>query len=241
MAKSKNTVLFRTPPFRMSYATLLKPRAFMENGVAKGDPTYSVEMLFDPADLDMFELKENDEWVVKPILNRLVAMCKAEWGEDFDIKAACEHGGMKWPVSDGTAKSKLGKEKGKKWDAYDGKKIIRTKANENYPPQLFHGHGGEIKELRRDIEADLAKAGQLFVSGYYAKANGNIVPLQVDGKKYLTFYINAVMFYKEGERIGGMSGEDRFGGIDGGQQDYDPTGGGDAGAGGGNVDDEIPF
>jgi hypothetical protein len=241
MAKSKNAVLFRTPPFRMSYATLLKPRPYMENGKPKGAPAYNVEMLFDPADLDMFEIKENDEWTVASILHKLVAMAKAEWGDELDIKAACAHGGMKWPVTDGTAKFEEGKEKGKKWGAYEGKKIIRVKANEDYPPQLFHAVGGKIIELRRDNEADMAKAAQLFVSGYYAKANGNVVPHQVDGRKYLTFYVNAVMFYKEGERIGGQSGEDRFGGIDGGQEDYDPTTGSDAGAGGGNVDDEIPF
>lgn len=232
---SQNSALVRTPVFRMSYANIIEPRPYMENGKPKGKPNYNVEMLIPVDDMGSFYLRTGDEWVETDIAKHLVSMAKAEWGSDFSVKEAVKHGGMKWPIIDGTTKAVEGEKKGKKWDAYEGCKAIRIKSNEQYPPSMFVVEGGKLRELDRDVPADMMRARKLFVSGYYAKASCNIVPNDVDDRKYLTFYCNAIMFYKEGEKLGGMSPEDRFGGVDGGATDYDPTGGSR------DLDDEIPF
>ena len=54
--------------------------------------------------------------------------------------------------------------------------------------------------------------------------------------KYVTFYVNSVVFKKDGERLGGGSHMERLLGVKGGETTYDPTEGMKS-----NLDDEIPF
>jgi len=111
-------------------------------------------------------------------------------------------------------------------------KVIPVKAKEGYPPALFVLDQGKFRELGRTNEQDMARAKDLFVGGHYAKASLNLKAMQTPQGRFLVFYVNAVLFVKEGQRIGGMSAEERFGGIEGGMAPHDPTDG---------LDDEIPF
>ena len=81
-------------------------------------------------------------------------------------------------------------------------------------------------------ENDMAKANSLVVGGYYARANINGKSQETPQGRFVTFYVNAVLFFKVGVKIGGMTAEELFGGVEGGTSDADVTAG---------MDDEIPF
>ena len=232
MAPKPSSRLVRTPVFRMSYAKLDEPKPFMENGKPKGPPVYSVEQLFDPADLENFLVKRDGGWEECSYPRLLVELAKEEWGEDFNAAEATKHGGMKWPIQDGTQRAEDGKKRGKNWEAYRDKKAIRVKSAQDYPPKLFVTDAGKYRELDRDDDKDRAIIRKRFQSGHFAKANVTIKAVEVDGRKFLTHYVGAVLFWEEGEVIGGMDAEERFGGIEGGESFHDPTKG---------MDDEIPF
>jgi hypothetical protein len=232
---TKTKAIIATPPFRMSYAHLITPRPYMEGGKPKGAPTYNVEMLVPDDDMGKFKLLTDDGWQETDLAALLVQMARDEWGQDFSVKDNVKFGGMKWPLMNGTKKADEGVEEKKDKEAYRGMTAIRIKSHEKFPPSLTIVRGGKLVTLDRNDDEDLALAKKLFASGSYAQANINIVPHDVDGKKYLTFYCNTIRMYKEGPKLGGMSDADRFDGIEGGTTDYDPTGGST------DLDDEIPF
>jgi hypothetical protein len=216
----------------MSYASLIEPKAYMQNGKAQGDPYYSVEAIFDPEDMDNFMvMTEGTGWEKCNFPAKLVELAKMEW-PNIVVKDAVAAKEMQWPVLDGTARADEAKAKDKNQEHFRGKKVVRFKASLKNPPDLVVAQNGEWVTLRRDAEKDLATMNNCFVSGYYAEANITCVPMTVTGTQYIPSYANAIAFDREGERLGGMSNEDRFGGVRGGQSDHDPTQG---------LDDEIPF
>lgn len=232
MAKQPANLLMRTPVFRMSFPTFIEPRAYQDpNTGRKGDPEFNCEMLLTEEDLDKFQVRRDDDWEEINIKNAMAEVAKAEW-PDLSIREAVQHGGLNWPLKDGNAKADAREAKGKKSEFYRGYKVLPIKAKADYPPQLYVQDKGKMVELTRSDESDMQRAKQLFVGGYYAKASVNLKALLTPQGKFLPIYVNAVLFVREGEKIGGMSPEERFGGIDGGVSDHDPTSG---------MDDEIPF
>lgn len=234
--KKGDSVLLRTPKFRMSYPHFAEPKPFMEKGKEKGEPKFGVEMILDgETGLIGWEYKnrETSAWeAVEDIRVLMVAVAKAEWGADFNVREAVLHGGLHWPLKDGNAKADEADAKKKGYgDVYRGKQILRTQSGEKYPPIISVIEAEGYHDLDRDKPDDMRIAKRLFVGGNFAKATLNLKAGDVQ-KKYLTFYINGVLFIEKGEPIGGMTTEDRFGGIEGGEADYDPTAG---------LDDDIPF
>lgn len=233
---TENRIVLRTPPFRMSYAKLIEPKPFLDPATKqpKGDPTYNVDMLFSPDDLENFEQHVESGWEKCEIKRKLVELAKREWGSDFDIQGACKHGGMKWPVQSGDAViEKKGESKN---EHLKGKVIIPAKATQAVPPELVVPEKGGFRSLSRSDPQDMNTAKELFASGHWARAWINLKPNLVDGRKYLTFYLDVVMFVKRDDKFGGMSDAERFKGIEGGSADHDPTEGMSS-----DIDDEIPF
>lgn len=230
MAKSSK-LLLRSPVFRMSFPNLDSPRPYVNPKTgARGEPEYNVEMLLVPDDLDRFQVRRDDAWEDINVKVAMVEVAKAAW-PDINVKEAVAQGGLSWPLKSGEKKNAEREARGKKSsDAYEGVVTIPIKAKQAYPPQLYVIEAGKFRELNRDDDADTQRIRQLFVGGHYAKANLNICAVNVAERKYIVFYVNAVVFAREGERIGGMSAEERFGGIEGGEADVDPL-----------DDDEIPF
>ncbi len=226
-----NKLILRSPIFRMSYASVVAPRPVVVEGKPKGDPIFSNEMLFTPENLTKFKVRRDDEWKEINVKSAMVEVARARF-PDLDLKAAIAAEAFSWPLKDGNKVAAEMVAKKKKGDAYEGMMVIPAKSGQDYPPQLFVVDGGKYVELSRGSEEDMRKARDLFVSGYYAKGSLNVVADTSGKNKYVTFYMNAILFVKKGERIGGVSAEDRFGGVDGGVSDYDPTEG---------LDDEIPF
>lgn len=232
MANQPANILLRSPMFRMSYPNLVEARAYQDpRSGRKGDPEFSCDMLLTPEALDEFEGRRDDEWETMNVKNAMAEVAKAEW-PDINLRDAVANGGLKWPLVDGNTKKQQQEAKGKKGDVYENMKVIPIKAKEGYPPQLFVLDQGKFRELSRNNEADMGRAKDLFVGGHYAKASLNLKAMHTPQGRFLVFYCNAVLFVKEGQRIGGMSAEERFGGISGGSADHDPTEG---------LDDEIPF
>lgn len=231
--KAKNYIL-RSPMFRMSFPNVIEPRAYMGTGAK----TFGVEMLLNPDDLGKFQLltDEKDEsgasiWEEVDVQKLMVKIAKDAWA-DINVKEAVKHGGLTWPLIDGDKKAADREAKGKKGDIYKGYKVLKASSNEEYAPSIHIIDGGVYRELDRNSESDMAIAKTRFVAGYYAKASLSCKAIETPQGKFIKFYMNAILFVKDGERIGGMSTADRFGGIEGGSSDYDPTEG---------MDDEIPF
>lgn len=226
MAKSTRTI--RTPPVRLSYAHIIEPRQYKEEGKAKGPPTYNTELILDTEKLTDFQVRNDEgEWdSVGKLASLLAEVAKEEWGSDLDIEAAVKHGGMKWPIIDGNAKIKKKEEGNKKasnMGQYADAKVLRAKSSKDYPPRLHVYQGGEWKQLDRDNDKDMAEAKKLFLSGNYVVASLNLVPNEVDERKYLTFYMNDLMFFKKGDRLGGVDSASVFSGYEGGEADFDPS------------------
>lgn len=233
MSKNNTSLLLRTPEFRMSYVTLIDPERFKNpnTGQEAGEPKFSLEMLFKPEDLDNFQVKTDDGgWEQINVRNAMAQVAKAKWPE-LNLKEAVKAKDLSWPLVDGEVKKTKREAKGKNGDVYTGMQVIPCTGSQKYPPQLYIIDGGKYRELNRAKDEDRATIDSVFVPGYYASANVNVKATEFNGK-FITFYVNSVLFRREGERIGGMSATDRFGGIDGGQSSYDPTDG---------LDDEIPF
>lgn len=226
--------------FRMAFPKLITAEQYVRNGKPQGDPKFSMTMIFDEASLVKFQATDpNDANKLIDVDVRKVAaeLAKLEWGNDLNLQEAFA---KTWPVVDGNKYNAEQVAKGKKGggDAYKDHKFIVTKASNEYPPRLRAQKDGKIVELSRHIDADMAIAKACFVGGYYAMAEVNVQPNEVDGDKYVNFYMNGVRFIKQGDRLGGQSMMEKFGGTVGGASDHNPTEGLDAG---GKANDEIPF
>lgn len=225
----KSTML--TPEFRMSFPNLVTAKAFKgSNGKEKGEPSFNTEMIFDAENLDKFQKPDaSGNLAAVDVKQEGVALARQKWG-DINMQEAFA---KTWFVKDGAALIAKQEAKGKtQIEHYRGKKVLYAKANQDYPPNLYVIENGKKRALARGLEADMAKAKQLFVGGNYAVAEINLVPVEVDEKKYIACYVNSICFTRPGDRIGGQSLMERFDGIKGGKAAHDPTSKGS---------DDIPF
>jgi hypothetical protein len=218
---------------RMSYPELMKATAFKDQKTKKdkGDPKYKLEMLVDPATYPKFWVKNDEKAFVacdiKEVLKEMVAEM---WpGKALKELFPLNKKGIRagWPLKDGDKLAAYNEENKKTGDHYKGMTAISCQAAEEYPPKLYHRVSGKAVELKRDDDADMAKARKMFQAGNYGVVEATIVAIEVDEKFFLTFYINGIVFTKEGTPIGSGSMGDRFDGVMGGETDeYDPTGDG---------------
>lgn len=232
MAKSTaSNLLLRSPMFRMSYPNLIEARPYKDANGPKGEPRFDCECIFDPDALDKFMVRRGEEWVEANLKALMVEVAKAEWS-GIDVKAAVANHGLGWPIVSGDKKVETAAAKGRKAEHYAGKVILPVKSSNKFPPTLNRVKDGKIVELRRSDAADMTEAKELFQAGAFAKGSFNLKAVEMAGSKYIVVYANAFLFVKPGPRIGGISAEERFGGVEGGESSYDPTEG---------MDDEIPY
>jgi hypothetical protein len=235
-----NSQIALTPVFRISYPALIEPKPYMENGQVKGKPEFSVEMIFTPEQLNEFQVPnhQSDQLDMVNLEQLALRISKAEWGEGFNPAEAVKHGGMKWPVAKGEDLiAKKDPEKRDRYDHYEGMRIVRAKCppeirgEPNEPRLTYNDETGRKVVVNRQLDAHKSAAAAKFYAGAYAYAEVNLKPYDVDGRKYVTIYLNKIHFMRDGARIGAVSLMDRYDGIHGGQTDYDPTQG---------MGDEIP-
>ena len=245
MANSNPSVTVITEPFILSYPKLLTAAPFIDpiTKQPKGDPVFSFEAISALDALAAWDIypKDSDEAVKDKIEVRLVALAKEKWGDDFDVKAAVAAGGLSWPFKSGNAKAD---EKGAKADHYRDTKFWRGKAlaeinGSPNEPSLYDGSkGGELIKLRRTTEAGKARIGELFYGGAICTAELNAVAGTLGVNKYITFYVNSIVFERDGDRLGGGSKIERMRGVKGGESAVDPSAGMDKPD---SLDAEIPF
>jgi hypothetical protein len=219
-----------TPKFRMSYPNLLVPRPFKEG--AKDE--YSVEMIFDQVDMDRFQVLNDDtgDMDIMNVKQMCVEMSKEAWGSSFNPAEAVKMREMHWPVRNGdemiAKKEAANPKKTGRYDHYEGMSVIRGKAaalmnGTPFAPRLYYAEKGQLKQINRNFEAEMAKAAAMFYGGAYATAEINVKTNTTNNTHYIMFYINCVRFVADGDRFGGQTLMERFSGVDGGQTDYDPT------------------
>lgn len=241
MTNSNPSVTVITQPFILSYPKLFKAEPYTENGVAKGKPQYTFEAISALDDLLLWDIldKDTNEFIKGSVEKRLVALAREKWGDDFDLKAAVQNKELTWPFKSG---DKRHEEKGSKAEHYQGKKFWRAKAlaeingNPNAPALYVDDGESPAAKLLRSTEAGKARIAELFYGGAICIAELNAVAGTTGDNKYVTFYVNSVVFKQNGERLGGGSHIERLLGVEGGETDYDPTKGMKT-----SLDDEIPF
>ncbi len=231
-----------TEPFILSYPKLLEPVPYMENGKPTGEPMFSFEAISALDALAAWDIldKEKDKLDKGKVEVRLVALAKEKWGDDFDVKAAVQEERLSWPFKPGNKKAD---EKGAKADHYRETKFWRAKAlaeinGSPNEPSLYDGRGGELVKLLRSTKAGKQRINDLFYGGAICTAELNAVAGTSGKNKYVTFYVNSIVFERDGDRLGGASQIERLRGVKGGDTDYDPSKGM---KGGDDLTDEIPF
>lgn len=228
---------------RMSFPNVKDPKPFQ----GKGDPKFSVEMLFEPEDLKRFKAANKETGQIEEV--DLTKVCGRVFSKNFpnvkikdQFNTKDQHGQVEnWVIKNGNATAKRKKAEGKKGaENYEGKIHFQAKTNQEYPPRLYVLNKDRTKtELVRGIDADEAKMKALFVGGNYAYAEISVKAYETPQGRFVTFYLGSLVFVKTGERFGGQSLVDRYEGDDltgAAAEDHDPTAGSEDGD-----DDSIPY
>lgn len=220
-----------SPIVRIGRSSLDIARVFKDPVTKKenGEPKFSLSMIVD--DVSKFNRDVDGTLAAVNVTELCKELAAQKWPnltiqEMFPKKP---NGDRDWPIKKGDEIIALNAKKPKpaKLDHLKDKVQIGASAKAEYPPRLSYIDPMTKKpvDLDRDNPEDMKKIKKLFLPGNYVKTELSIVPNEVNGKCYVTFYLNHVRFMKEGERIngGGSSMMDRFDGIDGGEGNFDPT------------------
>lgn len=152
-----------TPEFIMAFPNLFEPKAFMQNGKAKGEPKYGLTMLFDPA-------------VVEPLKAKAKEVALAKWPG----RPLAE---LKFPFRNGDAEAAKAKAKGKDGSFYVGKVVV--KSDSKYQPQIVDQDKNPIIDKNRVFSGCYGYAELNFVA--YDGVNGG----QDGVKAYVNFVLVA--------------------------------------------------
>jgi Protein of unknown function (DUF2815) len=201
-----NTVAI-TPEGRLLFPYLFTPRAFQRPGAAaKGAPRFETSIMFPATAPEVVALKA-----------AIMAAAQKEFPGRTDWK------GMKWPIQDGNAKAAaraaIGKTGG---EMYKGMLVLSAHALSQRAPEIIDRAGNPIIDSKA------------VYAGVYARLSVNFKGGKLGGD-HVTCYLNHVLITKAGERIGGVSAANAFGGlVDGGDDNT-------VGASGTALDDTMPF
>lgn len=197
-------------PVRALWCNVITPRAYKENGVAKGDPTFDATFVLTPEQLA-----------------EVLKVAKAVANEQWPGKALKE---LKLPFKKAEVAIAIAIEKKKDSSIYTpGTYLLEARTKKQ--PILSWLEGGKVVEQR--IE-NAAVVKQKFYHGCWTvpRLNFAIKTKNGDGIKA---YLDNLFWYKDGEKIGGISSAEMFKGYIGSVSTEDPTGSST------DLDDEIPF
>lgn len=184
-----------TIPVVGSFLQIFEPKAFTENGKAKGDPKFSANLniLADSPDLA----------AMKTLAAKLA---RAKW-PDKAFFATVQETGEKipqiiFPFSNGDKLADAAKEKKKDGEYMRGKVVISARSK--YEPRLSYIDNGKIVDVENEAQRAIAKTK--FFSGVELLAQLNFVPYDAvgqNGKPGVTAYLNMLLSTGKGTRIGG--------------------------------------
>ncbi len=219
-----------TQPVVMSFPQLLEPKAFIENGKAKGEPKYSANLNFHADSADLAALKQ-----------LAAKLARAKWPDKPFVLTTQE--GIKihqilFPFTAGDKLADARKEKGKDDGEYMRGKVIIA-ARSKYEPRLSYLENGKIIDLETEMAKQAAKGR--FYPGVEVLAQLNLVPYDAvgsNGKPGVTAYLNMVLSTGKGARIsGGQTASEAFKGYVGAVSAENPMGPGSSA----DMLDEIPY
>jgi len=209
-----------TTAVRMPFGNLITPVAVGKKGKAKGDPKYSGTFLIDTDSPDLAAAKA-----------KAAEVARAKW-PGRDLKE------LKFPFTLGDRRAEKSKAGGKDGSFFLGKVVLDARSK--YEPRLAILAGKTVRDL---TGAQVQTEGKTkFYNGCWVVPQVNFVAYdgqqEDDGHGHkignpdgVTAYLDAVLWVKDGERIGGASAAETFRAYAGSVSGEDPTGG----------DDDIPF
>lgn len=215
MAQFDNTGVVATKtPARMLWPRLLKPEPFKKDGKEVGEPKYGAAFAFPADHPDLAELKA-----------KAAAVARAKWpGVEFNAIEWPFKSGAKMVAADGNKLSEEVK-------AFIADKAVLQARTKKQPLLGKMTAQGPVTLEGLALE----KEGRIFYSGAEVILEVNFWPnTGSKGEKYITAYLNAVVSYNVGGRLGGGPPiTERFKGYVGHATAENPTKGA--------VADEIPF
>lgn len=209
-----------TEAVRAPFITVVTPEKVGKKGQGKGDPVYSLTVLLKTDSPDMKALKA-----------AMISVAKEKWPG----RALSE---LKFPFSNGNEEAAKAEANGKDGGFFKDTVVFRARSGADKPPALASIIGGKIVELQGQQREIVGK--QQFYNGCWVVPSVWLVPYN-SGKdggigefSGVKAYLSSVLWYKDGERIGGGSAAETFRNFAGTVSNEDPTGGA-------GLDDEIPF
>lgn len=215
-AKTEGRYVF-TAPVRMPFGNLITPVPVGRKGKAKGDPKYSGTFLLalDGADLKAAKAKAAE-------------VARARWpGRNLSE--------LKFPFTAGDKRAEKAKTAGKDGAFFNGTVVLDARSK--YEPRLAILEGKKVRDLEGAQRALEGKAK--FYNGCFVVPQVNFVAYDgqaedgIGNPDGVTAYLDAVLWVKDGPRIGGSSGAEVF-------KAYAGTVSGESAVEGAD-DDEIPF
>ena len=180
---------FALPEGRLINGHLFVRQVYKDEKGREGKPNYSVEMTFDPGQLDEFE---------KYLENVMVAHFGAEKFGQYE-----ENGWVRWPIRDGDKKAARRKANGKNGEAYEGKDVVSASS-------LYNKNGEEADGGIEVFDAEVNLIEPVNKSEVY---NGSFGVAAVKGKAYertgddgdpimsVVLYLEAYQKTRDGDRM----------------------------------------
>jgi hypothetical protein len=207
-----------------------------------GNPLFSINAILKAEELKQFKAFDETagKFVDVSVSDIAIAEVKKQWPADTDTPEKLQafinalKFTKKWPFLDGTEVADKAKAAGKDSEFTRGMKVLKASSVEKVAPNLFKLVGRDKVQLKRESPTDMAAAEGLFYAGGYFYAEITPSSGNAGGQPYVKFYLNAIVFVKNGERIGGGNSLiGRFDGVIGGEDaTSDPTKG---------IPDEIAY
>lgn len=246
-----------TEGYRGTYLNVLEPKAFARKGQVKGDPKYSGTFIVQPKYVEKDGKKVIDTTSdLGRLMVQVMDVLKANYpGKKLvigrrmtqeELDAGAVEVNVPWQKGEKLIESqkKGAAEKGKAFDEEAAKKLydgtICIKASSKYPVALDVIDNKTLISLSTP-EAIKATGPKYFYSGAYFLPTFSLNFYKGDEKNNggVSLYLDAVLFTKHGDRIGGRThnAAEAYKGYLGKISQEDPTEGMPAE----NMDDEIPF
>jgi len=171
---------------RIAFHNAFEPKPYMENGQAKGAPTYNITMLYRPE-----QLADAKAVAIK--------VAKGKWGSTEGVKFPFLRGQNEAAKAVKRARAKNKANADKAGDFY-GDNIV-LKAHTKYAVPVYDKTGKEMV-AQKDL-----------YSGAVATVLVKFVANEVSGNKYITSYLQGVKKTGDGDRLFGRDLGSVFGGI----------------------------